>query len=116
LMLAERLYVDGEVFAEGWNFGPNDDDARPVQWIVESMVQSWGDTASWQIDDRSHPHEASYLKLDISKAKARLAWQPRWSLATALEKITDWHHDWLGKADMKAKCLQQISDYQRTTI
>lgn len=116
LMLAERLYADGQPFAEGWNFGPHDEDAHPVQCIVEHMVNAWGNGASWQLDGGSYPHEAGHLKLDISKAKTKLGWQPRWNLATALANITDWHHHWLVKADMQAECQRQISNYQRTTI
>ena len=114
LALAEKLHTDGHAYAEGWNFGPHDEDARPVQWIVEHMVNSWGGAASWQQDGGVHPHEAHYLKLDISKAKARLQWQPRWPLAVALQKITDWHRAYLSQEDMHAKCLQQINDYQNT--
>jgi CDP-glucose 4,6-dehydratase len=111
LALAERLYTDGQAFAEGWNFGPKDDDARAVQWIVEHMVSSWGKGASWQQDGGTHPHEANYLKLDISKAKARMGWQPRWPLATALAHITTWHQAWLANDDMKKLCLAQIQQY-----
>ncbi len=115
LTLAERLYTEGQAYAEGWNFGPHDDDARPVQWIVEQLVSSWGQGASWQQDGSEHPHEANYLKLDISKAKHRLGWQPRWNLATALDQITHWHQAWLSKQDMQQLCLSQISQYTRYT-
>ncbi len=111
LALAEQLYTHGQAYAEGWNFGPRDEDARPVEWIVEQMVKSWGKGASWQKDGGVHPHEANYLKLDISKAKARLAWQPRWPLATALQLITTWHKAFLAKADMKKLCVAQIQQY-----
>ena len=111
LTLSEHLYTHGQAFAEGWNFGPQDDDAKPVQWIVEQMVNSWGKGASWQQDGGAHPHEANYLKLDISKAKARLGWQPRWPLATSLELITTWHHANLANDDMKKLCLAQIHKY-----
>ena len=111
LSLAENLYTNGQAFAEGWNFGPKDDDARAVQWIVEHMATSWGSRASWQQDGGTHPHEANYLKLDISKAKARLGWQPRWPLASALEHITTWHQAWLAHEDMKKLCLAQIEQY-----
>ena len=114
LMLAERLYIDGQVFAEGWNFGPRDADARPVRWIVEHMVNAWGDSASWRLDNGNHLHEANYLKLDISKAKAKINWQPRWHLDMALASIVDWHHQWLAKVDIQAKCLQEIENYQNT--
>ena len=112
LTLAERLYTQGQAFAEGWNFGPQDDDARPVQWIVEHMATSWGKGASWQQDGGTHPHEANYLKLDISKAKARLDWQPRWPLSSALEKITTWHQAYLAPTNMHEFTMQQIQQYQ----
>lgn len=111
LLLAEHLYTDGQAFAEGWNFGPKDDDAKPVQWIVAHMVNSWGTGASWQQDGGTHPHEANYLKLDISKAKSCLGWQPRWSLPTALAHITTWHQAWLANDDMRKMCLAQIKQY-----
>lgn len=111
LTLAEALYVNGSAWAEGWNFGPHDDDVRPVQWIVEYMADRWGAGANWQLDGGRHPHEASYLKLDISKAKLRLGWHPRWCLAEALERITSWHRAWLAKEDVRACCLGQIQQY-----
>lgn len=111
LLLAENLYTQGQVYAEGWNFGPRDEDVRPVQWIVEHMCDVWDDGASWTLQAGDHPHEASYLKLDISKALQRLQWAPRWSLETALKFITEWHHAWLSHQDMRAVCLNQISQY-----
>jgi CDP-glucose 4,6-dehydratase len=114
LTLAEHLCTHGQAFAEGWNFGPKDEDARPVQWIVEHMVNTWGIGASWQQDGGTHPHEANYLKLDISKAKARLGWQPRWPLATALELITSWYQAYITNDDMKKLCLAQVHQYSST--
>ena len=111
LNLAEHLHNHGQDFAEGWNFGPKDDDARTVQWIVEHLVTTWGNGASWKLDSAIHPHEANYLKLDISKAKARLGWQPRWPLAIALAHITTWHQAWLANDDMRKLCLAQIQKY-----
>jgi CDP-glucose 4,6-dehydratase len=112
LMLAERLCSEGQSFAEGWNFGPQDEDTKPVQWVIEHMVQIWGQGARWRVDDARHPHEANDLKLDISKARSRLGWRPRWNLATALRQTVEWHHTWHEQGDVRAKCLQQISQYQ----
>ena len=111
MMLAEDLWQHGPSFAEGWNFGPRDEDARPVQWIVERMAALWGQGAGWQLDGGDHPHEAHYLKLDVSKAGGRLGWRPRWSLDTALARITRWHQAWREQADMQALCLSQIQQY-----
>ncbi|MDB5819211.1 MAG: CDP-glucose 4,6-dehydratase [Rhizobacter sp.] len=111
LLLAERLFGNGQSEAEGWNFGPRDEDAQPVQWIVENMVSRWGNRATWQLDGGEHPHEAHYLKLDISKARSRLDWQPRWSLDTALARIVDWHRAWIAESDMRQYSLDQIGLY-----
>jgi len=112
LTLAENLYNNGPAFAEAWNFGPHDADARPVRWIVERLIQLWGQGAAWELDDKPQPHEASYLKLDCSKARSALAWQPRWCLETALEAIVDWHAACLQGADMRQKTIEQIEAYQ----
>jgi CDP-glucose 4,6-dehydratase len=114
LLLAERLYEHSQTDAEAWNFGPRDEDARPVQWIVEHICENWDHGSSWTLQPGDHPHEANFLKLDISKARQRLHWTPRWSLETALTRITDWHQAWLSGQDMRAFCLQQISQYQAT--
>ena len=111
LTLAEHLFSQGSAYSEGWNFGPHDEDSRPVQWIVEQLALSWGNGANWHQDPGQHPHEANYLKLDISKAKARLGWGPCWDLQTALQNITHWHRAWLGQEDMKKLCLDQILQY-----
>ena len=112
LLLAQRLYEEGPAFAEAWNFGPNDDDAKPVDWILDKLTETWGEGASWQLDNDEHPHEAHYLKLDCSKAKSRLQWQPKWSLATAIEEICIWHKAHTARADMQAICLHQIKQYE----
>ena len=116
LLLAQRLYEDGPAFAEGWNFGPNDDDSKPVQWILDGLTRAWGEGASWKLDDSDHPHEAYHLKLDCSKAKTRLHWQPRWSLANAIGQICVWHKAHLAAAEMQAVCLNQIGQYEMDEI
>ena len=112
MILAERLFDTGQTFAEGWNFGPNEEDARSVQWVVEQLAATWGEDASWQLDDAQHPHEANYLKLDISKAKSLLCWKPQWNIMQALEKIVVWHRTWNEGGDVKRACLNQIEEYQ----
>jgi CDP-glucose 4,6-dehydratase len=112
LALAERLYQDGVSYAEGWNFGPNEADARTVGWIVEKMAELWGAGAAWQTDTGEHPHEAHYLKLDISKARHRLGWQPRLRLEQALALIVDWSRQRAAGTDIRSLTLGQISAYQ----
>ena len=111
LVLAERLYTEGLQFAEAWNFGPGDEDARPVRWIVERLAELQQDV-KWQCDETLQPHEAHYLKLDSSKAKSRLDWQARWRLQAALQKTMEWHQAWRHGEDMHALTLSQIAQYQ----
>ena len=113
MLLAQKLCEEGTGYSEGWNFGPNDEDAKPVQWIVEKLTQSWGEGASWVLDSGNHPHEAHYLKLDCSKAKARLDWHPRWKLDETLCKIVDWQKSYQQRADMRAVTLEQIDIYSK---
>jgi len=113
LLLAERLIEHGPQFAEAWNFGPRDQDARPVDWIVKRMVELWGPEANWCLAQGEHPHEASYLKLDASKACMRLGWSPRWELDLALRRIVEWHRAFLADEDMRLKSITQIMEFQR---
>ena len=115
LNLAEKLYEHGPSFAEGWNFGPNDEDAKPVGWIVEQMANLWGNNAQWQIDTNNHPHEAHYLKLDISKARNRLDWHPALRLNEALQLIIDWSKQKQAGVNLRDLTLSQIKNYQNLT-
>jgi CDP-glucose 4,6-dehydratase len=115
LTLAERLFEHGPNFAEGWNFGPNDEDAKPVGWIVEQMAAMWGGGAQWKINNGEHPHEANCLKLDISKARSRLDWHPALRPNDGLKFIIDWSKQRQAGADMRELTLAQIQSYQTLT-
>jgi len=115
LALAERLYLEGPAYAGGWNFGPQDSDARDVEWIVEHLTRLWGEGAAWRLDERPQLHEAHYLKLDISKVRMKLGWEPRWHLDQALAAVVAWYRAWSGNEDMRAFSLGQIKAYQTQT-
>lgn len=110
LVLAERLFTEGQAFAEAWNFGPNEVDARPVQWIVETLCAGVAG-AAWQCDVSPQPHEAHTLRLDSTKASVRLDWRPRWNLQRALQATLAWHQAWKQGADMDEFSLRQIREY-----
>ncbi|MBC7916900.1 MAG: CDP-glucose 4,6-dehydratase [Rhodoferax sp.] len=116
LTLAERLLQDGPDFGEAWNFGPLDEDAKPVSWIAAELTRLWGHEASWAADICEHPHEAHYLKLDISKARARLPWTPLLRLSDALRLTVDWARQQQAGDDMHAATLSQIRSYQTLAI
>ena len=113
LQLAERLVDEGAAFADGWNFGPDDSDARSVAWVVERLAAGWGPDARWSASTAPHPHEAQTLKLDCSKAHSRLGWQPRWDAETAITRTLAWHQAWRGGADMRHYTLDEITAFAR---
>ncbi len=92
LQIAQRLHAGDARFAEAWNFGPADDDARPVSWIVDRMRQVWGGTAQGSTPFQGHvPHEAGLLRLDCSKVRAALGWRPALDLEATIDWIVAWH-------------------------
>jgi CDP-glucose 4,6-dehydratase len=111
LTLAERLFDDGRAFAGPFNFGPRDTDARPVEWIVNRLVEQWGSGAGWKLAAGEQPHEANHLKLDISKAGSRLGWSPRTDLGLALRWITDWYKALDRSEDVRAVSTGQIAAF-----
>jgi CDP-glucose 4,6-dehydratase len=110
-LLAQRLLSHDIHCSSTYNFGPLEDDARPVQWIAERTTALWGGGASWALDLGPHQHEASYLRLDASRALAELGWRPRLRLDTALEFAVSWYRNWNAGADMQDFTLEQIESY-----
>lgn len=116
LVLAEKLYIEGLAFAEAFNFGPTEEDSKPVQWIVEQLIESLDEKVRWYVDDGMHPHEANYLKLDCSKARVMLGWQPKWNLTHAIQAIIAWHRVYRSNPSsetMRSLCLQQIKEFSQ---
>jgi CDP-glucose 4,6-dehydratase len=111
LLLVERLWQEGAAVAEGWNFGPNDVDARPVKEVVERFAALWGGGMRWQLAAGAQPHEAHQLRLDCTKARSRLGWKPRLALDTALEWTVDWYRSWHAGADARRLTEDQIDRY-----
>jgi CDP-glucose 4,6-dehydratase len=110
LRVAERAWADRGC-AAGWNFGPADDDARPVRWIVERLDELWDAPLRWVVDPGPHPHEAQWLKLDSSLARARLGWAPRWGLADGLQRTVAWHQAHRDGADVREATLAQLREF-----
>jgi CDP-glucose 4,6-dehydratase len=109
LTLAQHL-VDGvDDFAEGWNFGPGSESEIPVSAVVEQLARQWGPEARWQLDHGAHPHEAAFLKLDCSKARIKLGWQPLIGLDLALRMTCEWYLGMVEGKDMRQLSMRQIA-------
>ena len=111
LTLAAKLFTDGAHYAQGWNFGPDDSDAQNVEWITRTICELWGDGASFSVDTNPQPHEANYLKLDCSKAKTELSWEPRWGITKTLKSIVEWNKAFLADENIRTKTEEQIDQY-----
>jgi CDP-glucose 4,6-dehydratase len=110
LVLAQALW-DSPEHARAWNFGPPEEDARPVGWIVERARQLWSQELRSTVDEGPHPHEAHYLKLDSSRARARLGWRPLLDLDAAMEATVEWYLALSAGADMRAVTVAQIETF-----
>jgi CDP-glucose 4,6-dehydratase len=115
LRLAESLWESDEL-ADGWNFGPDEGDARPVRAIIERLSELWGEPIPWRHDGGSHPHEAMYLRLDSSKARVRLGWRPRWDLDQALSSIVWWYKALHAGEDLREVSLRQIDEFTKAPV
>jgi CDP-glucose 4,6-dehydratase len=110
LLLAQRLWQTAEA-ARAWNFGPAEEDLRPVSWIVHRLAELWDGAFSWEPDKRSHSPEADYLALDSTAARHGLGWRPAWDLDQSLARLVEWHRAEREGADMRALTLAQIEQF-----
>jgi len=111
LTLAERLFEDGSLYNGAWNFGPDESGIQSVSWLIEQLKSVWGKEVSWKQDSDRQPHEASFLKLDCSKARLKLGWKPILDLNTTLVWIVDWTNAWQADCDMKEISQIQIQKF-----
>ena len=115
LIIAAKLVQNDASVADGWNFGPSDDDNRPVSWIVERMLAAWG-SGTWSRDSAPQHHEANLLRLDCSKARKQLGWRPVWKLDTALDRIVEWHRAVADGQDAREVSMTQLNSYRADQI
>jgi CDP-glucose 4,6-dehydratase len=111
LVLAQALWESIE-YASAWNFGPAEEDAKPVAWIVSRLTELWAGDLRVSQDPGPHLHEARYLKLDSSRAKTHLGWRPTWPLADGLQAVVDWYLAVREGGDMRAATCEQIRAFQ----
>lgn len=115
LLLGGLLNNNVTKYSGAYNFGPNPEDHLTVKQLVEMAIETWGsgslpiEQAGWKdTGDKNQVHEANLLKLDISKAKKILSWQPKLNATTAINWTINWYSKTEGVADFTFK---QINDY-----
>lgn len=111
MLLAQKLFDEGDHWAQAWNFGPHDVDAQKVSWIVDQLINDTGLQTEWTANGEGQPHEAQLLKLDSSKARNELGWVNTWPLKTCIKEIAHWHKQWLDGADMLKVSNETLDRY-----
>ncbi len=113
LTLAQKLYEHGSDFAEGFNFGPTQQDHCDVEQILIKMNSFWNHRIRYEIDTSgAQLHEANYLGLNCAKAASKLKWRPRWNVDEALQKTVEWVEKRTHQKSVREICLEQISNYE----
>ena len=109
------MFKTPKVYGGAWNFGPAENDAKQVEWIVNRLCSLWGEEKSWQFQYGEHPAESRYLTLDTAKVRKCLGWSPRWELSESLKHVVEWHKAWCKGVDARLICMKQISAYTGST-
>lgn len=109
LLLAEKLYDGAQDYREGWNFGPSPQDIQSVSVVLTALREHL--PFDLQLETAPQPHEAARLGLDVSKAAARLGWQPRLPLKDSIRMTGTWYKTQMEGGDAAALTRQQIRDY-----
>jgi CDP-glucose 4,6-dehydratase len=116
LALAERLAASAgaaDAAPPAVNFGPRDEDSRPVGWIVERLASLWpGGIEQVRSSEEAPPPEASVLRLDSSLAASSLGWTPAWDLGRALDAVVEWFAAYRDGGDLRQVALGQIDEHQ----
>lgn len=111
LMIARRQYEQPEL--AGWyNVGPDDCDCVTTGELVDLFCTCWGEGARWiNCAEANAPHEANFLKLDSTKIKNTFAWQPRWRIREAMERICEWTRVYRAGGDIPGEMDREIALY-----
>ena len=113
MMLVEYLWAAPASAETSWNFGPEDAEVKPVSWIVDQLVRIWGGEASWTLDQASdNPLETHCLKLESTRSRQLLGWEPRLNIATSLSWIVNWYQQYQKTPCIRSFCEDEIRRYQ----
>ena len=111
ITLAEKMWNEGKEFSQGWNFGPTQDEEKPVKWIIEYIKKHINEKMNLDTDESIQPHEEKYLRLDCSKAINELEWRSKMTLEKTLLYTLNWYKEYMKNSDMKEFSERQIDEF-----
>ena len=112
ISLAEKLWDDQKKHSEGWNFGPEKNEVKPVSWIIEEFNELWKNKINWVVGN-NELHEANNLILNCQKAKSRLGWNSKINTETALKMTIEWYTKYFDGKNMREVTEEQIIEFQK---
>ena len=112
ISLAEKLWDDQKKHSEGWNFGPEKNEVKPVSWIIEEFNELWKNKINWVVGN-NELHEANNLILNCQKAKSRLGWNSKMNTETALKLTIEWYRKYFDGENMREVTEEQITKFQK---
>ena len=110
LLLSMKQFEDKN-FEGAYNFGPNESDCVTTGTLATLFCDIWGDNLKWYTENSNLPHEAQFLKLDCSKSKNMLYWNPIWNITDSLKKIIEWTKTYYSNGDIENITNLQIREF-----
>jgi len=110
LLLAEKMWSEGEKFSEAWNFGP-DATNNSVSWIINKIMELYEKKCQIDIDTIKNPYEAKILKLNCMKAHKKLGWMPKTNIEQGLQWTVDWYREYEKHENIRRITEKQIDDF-----
>ena len=112
LLLGEKLLVEGKKYAEGFNFGPEEDSVLKVVDVAQKVTANYG-KGEVVVHKTDNLHEANLLMLNVEKAEKVLGWTPTYTANQAIEKTVEWYKHFYAKdTDMYKFTMGQIKEYE----
>ena len=112
MVLAEKLYTQGNTFAQGYNFGPDEDSVLTVAEVSKMVTQAYG-KGEVVVHKRDDLHEAGLLMLNVEKAAKELDWHPTWTAQKAIGETVEWYRRFYAGEKMNSFTLRQIEDFEK---
>jgi CDP-glucose 4,6-dehydratase len=111
LILAEKLYNEGPLFARPWNFGPKKKNTLKVIDLAKKIKKIMKSESKIIISKKKNFNEAGHLALDSANSIKFLNWKKFFNLNDTLKLTVDWFDDFRAKKDLRKTCVKQIKNF-----